>query len=1041
MNIAELGIKRPILVLMIVLGLLVVGFIAFSETPLDLFPDMELPVLLITTSYEGAGPEEVENMVTRPLEETLSTVDGLNSMSSTSQPDQSVVVMEFDWGTNMDFAAQDAREVLDQVSGRLPDDVGDPRTFQMDPDMMPIMQVGLSGDLSQEEMTELAEGRVQSQLERVEGVASASVGGGIEREIEVSIDPYRLSSLGVSLQEISETLAASNLDTTGGEVTEGDRDYLLNISGEFEDLREIENLIVGQTSAGVVRIEDFAEVKDVRQEQEPLTRLNGESMVSFNIQSESGANTVEVASGLRQQMEAMEEDLPGNVNFEIAMDQSEYIEDAVDNLVNIGLTGAIVAMIVLWFFLGNLRSTLIIGIAIPLSVVGAIILIYFQGYSLNVITLGGLALGIGMMVDNAVVILENIFRMREEGKSPKTAGVRGSQEVAGAITAATITSIAVFFPVVFTGGLVEIIFSPLAWTVTFALVSSLFVAIALIPVMTVKFLPPDRDIRHRKSAIPRAIDRLISGLTEVYGRAMKWSLGKRGLLVVLVLGLLVVTLLLTGVVGTDLFPPEDAGEINVVLDFPAGTSLEHVDREMQEMEKILEEIAEIDTVFSSVGEAEGLDAIMIGGGSARFTLRLVDEAERDLHTNEVVEVIRQELPRLPGVDISVETFDAAGGPAGESPVVINVMGDELDELERITENIAREVEKVEGTREVATSFDEPRTRLNIDLDRELAQSYGLTAYQLGAFLNTALSGDTVSLYREGGEEYDINLKMEHPAEWDLSAVESLLVQTPAGELVPLEKLGSAEMEEAPRAIEREDRDRSGKVTAQLVDRNLGPAMADIQEELEDLELPAGYFMDYGGEYEQQEEIFGDMSVILVLAVILVFMVMAAQFESLMYPFIIMFTLPQTMIGVILALLISGRSLSVMAFLGIIMLSGIVVNNGIVMVDYINQLYRNQGYDRMEAILIAGKRRLRPVLMTTSTTVVGMFPLALGIGSGAEMGAPIATVVIGGLLVSTLLTLVFVPVMYSLLNDLSLWLRKKIFGTEETPVSESSQVES
>ena len=1032
MNLAKLGIRRPITVLMVVLIVLIIGFIAFTGTPLDLLPDMELPILVVSTSYPGAGPEEVESMVTRPLEEALSTLDGLDSMSSVSRPDNSMVVLMFDWDTDMDFAALEAREIIDMVSGQLPDGTQDPTTMQVDPDMMPVMQVGISGDLTQEEITGLAEGRIQSELERVEGVATAGVEGGIEREIEVSIDPYKLSNRGISLEEVENTLVASNLDMSGGELTEGQRDYLINVRGEFEELQEIERLIVGQTSAGPVRIEDFAEVHDLREEKEPLARLDGEPTVSISIQQESGSNLVEVAEGARQQMDRLEEELPGNISFEIAMDQSEYIEDSIANVINMGVTGAIIAMVILWLFLGGIRPTIIIGAAIPLSVICAFILIYFQGYTLNMLTLGGLALGIGMMVDNAVVILENIFRMREGGMTPEDAAISGSGEVSGAITAATLTSVAVFFPIIFAEGMVDIVFSPLALTVAFALFSSLVVAIALIPVMTVKFLPADNKFIKNKSRIPQWVDNTLQSIIEWYEKVIGWSLGKRGMLVGLVLLLLVLSLALMTVVGTDFFPPTDEGEIIINVDYPAGTPLEELEREIGEMEKILGEIPEISTVFTSIGDDTGMEGMMMGDASATMSLRLVDESERELHTEEMVEVIREELPRLPGVELEVSAMDMAGGGMEEDPVNISVMGDDLEELERISEEIAREVEAVEGTREVATSFDQPRLQLDIDLDRDLAQSHGLTSHQVGSFLNTALSGSTATVFREEGEEYDVVLKMEHPEGWELSTVEDLLIPSPAGEPVPLEMLGEVEMSTAPREIEREDQNRSAHITAALVDRDLGSAMEEIQERIDEVEMPAGYYVDYGGEFEQMMDMFEDLFLVLVLAIILVYMVMAAQFESLMYPFIIMFTLPQTMIGVVLSLLITGRTMSVVAFIGVIMLAGIVVNNGIVMVDYINLLYRQKGYSRRLAIIEAGKRRLRPVLMTTLTTMMGMFPLALGIGEGAEMSAPMATVVIGGLAVSTLLTLIFVPVMYSLLDDLSQWLREKVLGSKEQP---------
>ncbi|OWZ83511.1 efflux RND transporter permease subunit [Natranaerobius trueperi] len=1039
MNLSKIGINRPITVLMVVFMVLIIGGISLTGIPLDLFPDMDLPVLAVSTNYPGAGPEQVENMVTRPLEESLSTLDGLDNISSVSRPGKSEIILMFGWNTDMDFAALDARETIDMVMEQLPDEVENPLTMQIDPNMLPIVQVGMSGDLNHEEMTDLAEGRIQNQLERIEGVASVDIGGGIEREIEIVGDPYKLNAYGLSLDEVTETIAASNLDDSGGSLTEGEREYLIHVAGEFESVKEIKRLIVGQTSGGPVRIEDFAEVNDIQQEQEPFTRLNGKSTVSLAIQSQSDTNLVNVARDVNEELDSLENQLPGNVKFEVAMDQSEYIEESIDNLVVMGISGAIIAMLILWLFLGSARSTLIIGAAIPLSVVCTFILIFFQDFTLNMITLGGLALGIGMMVDNSVVILENIFRQREEGLNPKDAAILGSKEVTGAITAATLTSVVAFLPIVFAEGIADIIFAPMAWTVTFALVSSLIVAVGVIPLLTVKLVPSKTSEDEQKPGkVFIFVNKVLNFLTDKYERVIEWSLNLRGVLVGIVLLLLVLSGFMINMVGTDFLPPMDTGEISVDVEFPTGTPIEITDQNVRDMETKLGDIPEIESVFSNVG---GSSMDMSGGGSdgntARLDIRLVSESERESASHEVSDEIRETLPQIPGANISVTEEDMGGAAgAGASGDAINIMllGEDLDELERLSSKIAEEVDSVKGTREVTTSFDEPRTRLEVNLDRDMAQTYGLTTFQVGSFLNTALDGNRISTYREGGEEFDINMQLEHPDGWDLSTLETLLISTATGEEVPIEEVASIELGDAPQEIEREDQDRVARINGQLVNRDLGTVMEEIQEKVSEVDLPMDYFVQYGGEYEDMMDAFGELILVLVLAVILVYMVMAAQFESLLYPFIIMFTLPQSLIGVILSLLITGRSLSIVAFIGMIMLAGIVVNNGIVMVDYINLLYRDRGLERQKALLEAGKKRLRPVLMTTLTTIVGMFPLALGIGEGAEASAPMATVVIGGLIVSTLLTLIFVPVMYSLLDDVSKWFISK-FKSQPSSTSE------
>ncbi|WP_350342668.1 efflux RND transporter permease subunit [Proteinivorax tanatarense] len=1020
MNLSSIGIKRPVAMLMVVSIIILLGMISFTMIPVDLYPEMELPVLLIMMDYEGAGPEEVETMLTRPMEESLSTLDGLDEITSYSQQGRSIMLLSFNWGTDMKYASLEAREIVDIVRGHLPGDIGSPMVMQLDPDMMPIVQVGMVGDLDYQQLTETADGMVKTQLERIDGVAVVDVAGGEQREISVNIDPYKLQEHGLSVEDVALAVQASNIDVSGGTVEDGEREYALQVSGQFEDVNEIESVFVGSDESGSpISLGDIGYVVDENVIQEPVTTINGEETISLSIRKQSDANTVEVANSIHKELDKLQSELPGNVEFEVVIDQSEFIQEAINSLIEVALVGAVLAMIVLWIFLGNFRATTIVGVAIPISVVGTFALIYMRGDSLNFITLGGLALGVGMMVDNAVVILENIFSKREQGMEPALAAERGSKEVAGAITASTITSVVAFLPVIFVEGVAGIIFTPLAWTVTFSLFVSLIVAISVMPVLTVKVMPEGTDFS-KKNKFSQKVDQGMDKLRNKYKNLLQLSLDNRKIVVSLFVLFMVFSVFLYSFVGFEFLPAMDAGVLNITFDFPAGTTFEEMEAEILRVESYLEEFEDIEFIFTQVGAGSATE--LLGSSGGRIDVSLVDLDERDNSVFEVAEKIRRDIPETAGVDMRVSVMDISGGVGDDVEIIVR--GDELEVLEEQTSLIANSIEEVEGIREIETSFDEELPQVSIDIDHKRAQSHGLTSYQVGEFINLAMTDETITIFREDGQEYQVDMVMEYHHDIDIPNLKNLYIPSPLGYSVPLRELATFEVTTAPRHIQRENEMRSGAVTAQLLDRELSEAMEDIQKEVDKLDIPDGYFVEYGGAYEEMVDAFDGLKLALILGIVLVFMTMAAQFESLIYPFIIMFTLPQTFVGIIGALLITNRSLSIIAFIGIIMLAGIVVNNGIVMVDYANQLYHGKKMQRREALLEAGKSRLRPILMTSLTTILGMLPMAIAVGEGAEVRAPLATVVIGGLAVSTVLTLVLVPVMYSILDDFTNFFAKK-----------------
>jgi HAE1 family hydrophobic/amphiphilic exporter-1 len=1004
------------------LVIVVLGTVSFVRLPVDLFPELSLPMAVVWTEYSGAGPEEVENMVTRPIEEVISSLGNLKGVTSQSSAGSSVVMVNFDWNTNMDFAALDMRESIDMIRGFLPDEASRPVIFRFDPSLMPILQVGMRGDMDRSALTSLAGDVVKNRLERIDGVAVVNVEGGLVSEVEVLVDLQRLNSCGVPLTQLQQALMMENLNFVGGQFASGGRQYQVRTLGQFRSLEEMGGIIVGADKGGPVYLRDLAELHLDYKNKQIITRMNGEPVVSLNIRKQSDANTVRVATAVHAELNKMERDLPGNIHFKVAVDQSEYIGRSISSLISVVLIGAVLAVLVLFLFLGSLSSTLIISTAIPISVIAAFALMYFRNMTMNIVTLGGMALGVGMMVDNAIVILENIFRYRKLGEKPAEAALIGSGEVSGAITAATLTTLVVFLPIIFVQGLAAIIFESLAWTVAFALVASLVVALTVIPVLSARTLMLEQTFKQSFLSSPLKVTQgFLQKVYLFYGRTLEWSLRRRWLVVAIVFGTLLASLPLVPLIGFEFLPQEDSGMIFIDLELPVGSSLEETDMVAREIEmQLAANFPQVETVFSFIGSGGGfLDAAMTE--RALIYLTLVPQGERKITTREVAERVREELALIPGADITVTAQDITmGGMSMEnSPVNIAVKGDDLVVLQELTEEITRAVKAVEGTRDVSSSFDQGRPEIQVRLQRDRAAALGVSTQQVASLIRASLEGQVITRYRVGGNEYDVRVKGSDTLKVeDIGTLKMLPLVTPAGNHAPLGQVAEVSVGVGPRSITRENQVRSAYVRGGIWGRDIGSIMRDVHEKVDSMELPLGYTVSYGGEIADIEDSFSSLAFALLLAIPLVYMIMAAQFESLLFPFIIMFSLPQAFTGVLLSLVLTGKALSVPSLLGVIMLSGIVVNNGIVLVDYINTL-RARDYSRDEAIREAGPVRLRPILMTTLTTILGMLPLALGLGEGSEMQAPMAIVIIGGLSVSTLVTLIFVPVMYSLLDDFSL----------------------
>lgn len=1000
MKLSDLALKRPVTTVIMVLLVVLLGLIAFNRVNVDLLPNITYPVAVVITTYEGVGPEEIETMVTRPIESAVATVTNINKLSSSSSTGSSMVMAQFNWGTNMDMATLDMREKIDLIEGYLPDEVSKPIIVQFDPSMLPVMQLGVASKLDMVSLKNFLEDVLVPRLERLEGVAQVNLTGGLEREILITVDQTRLNNYYTSFSNISNALLMENLNLSGGHVSRGNTDLLVRVTGKFASIEEIENILI-PTATGNVLLKDIAEIKDTYKEVTSISRLNGKESIGITIQKQADANTVAVSRRVQAELARIVEESELDLEFIPIMDQADYIELAIGNVGNNAIVGGLLAVVILLIFLKNIRSTIIIAVSIPVSIITTFLLMYFSNLTINMMTLGGLALGIGMLVDNSIVVLENIYRYRSEGYSKLEAAREGTKEVGMAIMASTLTTIVVFLPVVFMGGIAAEIFKELSLTVTFSLLASLIVAITLIPVMSAKILELKKEKKHI----------LFEKIRKLYKKTLVWALDHRAIVLTVSLTLLLGSLALVPKIGAEFIPEMDQGQFTINIELPLGTNLEETNRITAQVEDLVLSIPEVEAIMANVGSSsEYLSTGTSSSDISSIIVLLKGLAERDRSTFDVMEELRQRL-RIPGADISMVSNDLVA--IAGSPVSIKVIGDNLEILEEQALIIREELAQIEGIREIEDNISEGRPELQLKINRELAAQFGLRPAMIASMVRSAISGEVVTRYEVEGEEIDVRLRLDKEDFSNPEKLKNLYLLSPSGALVPLERVAEFHLSRGTREILRENQVRYVNVTADLYNRNLADVMPEIQERLaKRLALPAGYQLEYGGEFQEIEAAFGDLYYALLLAIVLVYMVMASQFESFLHPLIVMFTVPMAAIGIFVALFISGHNFSIISFMGMIVLAGIIVNNAIVMVNYINTL-RSRGHSVRQALEEAGPVRLRPILMTTLTTILGLVPMALGRGEGGELTAPLGVVVIAGLTVATFLTLYLIPVIYSL----------------------------
>ena len=1010
MKITETAVERPIATTMLFLIIIVLGVMSFRFLPVDLLPPVEYPQLTVATEYPNVGPEEIETIITQRIENTIAGVPGVERVRSSSSEGRSRVTLEFAQGTDIDVAANDIRAALDRVRDELPPEAEPPRIWKFDPNNFPIVIVGANSDMNLQELTQILDREVTKRFEQVPGVGSIDIWGGVYREVHVEIKRDRLIASGLSSAEVQQAIASENINLPGGNVNSGVQQLYVRTLGEYENIDQIANTIIRMEDGKPIRVKDVAEVRWGYEDLNRLVTIDKKPMVRFGIRKQTGANTVAVAEDIRQEIDKVNSERR-DMNLFVTTDQSEFIQNSIDNVQSSAIWGALLAIVVLYFFLRNGSSTFIISLAIPISIIATFGLLYFNGLTLNQMSFGGLALGVGLIVDNAIVVLENIIRLREErGKDLKTSSLVGTREVGGAIVASTITTSVIFLPVVFMQTISGSIFQELALVVVFALFCSLFVALTLVPMLCSKFLTVQPD-NSEKAAKKSWFQRTFAALEQRYTHFIDYTLQHKPAVFTITGVLVLGSVLLIPLIPVELAPQSDADEIDVDFMMAEGTNIAVQNEYLKELETVVRAHLPMDDVEHITTD--------VRDGRAEVEIAMVDASERSMSTSKIADQIRENVAgTVPGGDIRVSAqsglwilrriFGSGGGEAVE----LQLRGYDLEQAKTLSEEIKKRMEEIPEVTGVRTDRREGRPEQNLIFDRDKIADLGLTVSGVARVIQTNVGGSRAGTFREGGDEFPIRVRLQPEDRLSTKDLENISIRTADGQVLPVTAVVSQSKGRGPTDINRVNSQRVSYISANLESGvALGEAVEKIQANLSDFQLPEGFSIVYGGEYEEQQKAAADFQLSIIMALILIYMVMAAQFERFFDPLVVMFSVPLAIIGVVPTLMITGTTINMQSMMGVVMLIGIVVNNAIVLVDYINLMRREHNMGVREAVIESGRLRLRPILMTTLTTILGLLPLSFGIGSGAEIQASLARVVIGGLTASTLITLVFIPVVY------------------------------
>lgn len=1031
MPITKTSIHRPIAVTMVYLIVIVLGIAGFRYLPIDLLPPIEYPRLSVNVDYPNVGPEEIETIITDQLENALAGVSNVEEITSQSQEGQSRVTLNFSQGVNLDEAANDVRAALDRVRRTLPEEAEAPRVWKYDPNDFPIVILGAQSTRPLDELTLILERDISKRLEQIPGVGTIDVWGGVHREIRVNLKRDRLMASGLTAVDVQNAIVAENTTLPGGNVKSGITDIYVRTLGEYTSINQIAETIITRIDGKPVRVRDVATVEDGYEDLNRVVNVNDKPMIRMGIRKQSGSNTVEVASQIRNEIEQINSERD-DIELLMVIDQSDFIQNSIDNVQQSAIWGAILAVFILYLFLRNGSTTFIISLAIPISIIATFGLLYFTGLTLNQMSFGGLALGVGLIVDNAIVVIENIVRLRSNGKSLSESALVGTREVAGAIIASTVTTAVIFLPVVFMQTITGTLFQELALVVVFALFCSLLVALTLVPMLASKFMSvkPDSEVTASKKG---RFEIFFEKFENRYSNFLRTAIQRRyfvfGVSAVLIVG----AVFGAGFVDTELAPQTEADEISIDFYMQDGMNIAVADRYLKELKEKVIAVTPMDQVKYVSTE--------VRNGNAEVELALVDESERTVNSYELADEIRSHIEgSIPGGFFRVRAQSGLWilrrifGSGGEEAVQIELRGYDLDIAANLADQIRERMERIPEVRGVRSDREEGRPEQNIVFDREKISELGLTAREVAQAVQANVGGVQAGVFRESGDEFPIRVRLQESDRMSTLDVENISVRSADGQTIPISTVIDQRASEGPVSINRINGQRVTYITANLEGGTpLGEAVQKIQAELSDLTMPAGFSIVYSGEYEEQQKAARDFTISIIMALVLIYMVMAAQFERFLDPLIVMFAVPVAIVGIIPTMLLTGTTFNMQSIMGIIMLVGIVVNNAIVLVDYINLMRRDRDMSVLEAVVESGRLRLRPILMTTLTTVLGLLPLSFGLGAGGEIQASLARVVIGGLTASTLITLILIPVVYISANRL-----KELIAEKRAEWSKSSQ---
>lgn len=1029
MNLPEFGVKKPITNLMIFTGIIIISLYGLSQLGIDMMPEIEPPAISVISVYPGASPEDVEIKITEPLENQLATTPGLDKITSRCLEELSVITLKLNWGTDLNEASNDIRDRIELAKRYLPDipdEMDNPIIFKFNTAMTPILFIGVTADESYPELYDLIDKRVVDELKQIPGVGTVQIHGGLQRQINIWIDRKRLEGYGFSILDIQNVLKQENVTQPAGNIKYGLTDYLVRVPGEFVTPEEINSIILGKRNGNLIYLKDVVRVEDGHKEVTNIVRINRKQSLLMMVQKQTGTNSVQVAERIKRKLKVLEKNLPADVKMHIVMDTSEDIINALNNLKSTVYVGLILVILIVWFFLRQLRPSLIIAFTLPFSLLVAFVYLFAAGKTINVISLSALVIALGMVVDAAIVVVDNIFRHIEREERPQEAAIFGTSEMFLSIFSSTLTTIVVFAPLLFVKGVVGIMFGELAAIVIITLLGSLFTAATFTPMLCSRWIklnnqkPITLNQNNHLKKFYNISESWLKATENFYSNALNKCLGHKKLVIFGFLGAFILSLFLMPFVGNEFIPEQDVGTMQINLTLPIGTRVEETDKVAAEVEQIFKEnVPEEKFMFVRSGQSKGMGSVMGSKSGTHISsdgAKLVKKDKRKRSVKEISQVVRKEIEKIPGIlQMDVATGNPLGrviSGTGGKAVQVEIIGHSFEETDKFAAELKNIMGRIPGVVDIGVSRELNRPEIRIEIDRVKASGLGLNMRTIADTLKTYIAGEVTTEYREAGDTYDIFVRLEESYRQTPEDIENLAINSPfTGKQIRLSNIARVYETVGPEEIERKNRERVVRVECNTHRRSMGKVIEDIKRELAGITIPEGITVNFGGEAEEQQKAFADLLLLLILGVVLVYMVMAAQFESLLDPFIVMFAIPFTFTGVILAFLITGVTLSIISFLGIVMLMGIVVNNAIVLISYINIL-RARGLSMVEAITIGGRDRLRPVLMTTLTTLFGMVPLALSRGEGAEIWQPLGITMIGGLSVSTLITMFFVPTLYA-----------------------------